>query len=363
MQSLLTWGIQNSTSAGVPENRQKLDPEIIDMILGRPDSELMKQALAIATDVNTSEDDRLDALDQFEMLIEQIDNANNLQKLQMWEPLQALLTADASSQALKAAVLWIIGTALQNNPSAQDDYMQYHPLPHLLNFLTPTAESTLLSRSKAMYALSGLLKHNAPAVDALGPEGWNKMREALQDPDIGVRRKAMFLLSALLIPNEHSSSPNFRPNLHGPGSPPPTSSSDADGGDPTVSHTNTQPIHANSHAAHLFNPGRTSTSRQTFQALQKYGILDAIVSGLAHPVPYGEDGDQEGPDHDFQEKGIRLLYTYLVNCHGQLTEEQRKTLESWISDQLKSAGSEKGLAERWSLDSSELKKLLDSTRA
>jgi len=45
----------------------------------------------------------------------------DLQKLQLWEPLQSLLTSDDSSPEIKTAVLWIIGTALQNNPAAQDD--------------------------------------------------------------------------------------------------------------------------------------------------------------------------------------------------------------------------------------------------
>jgi hsp70-interacting protein len=70
MQSLLTWSIQNSTQGqqGPSVDQQKLDPEIIDMILGRPDSQLMKEYLAIALDENKSEDDRIDALDQFEMV-------------------------------------------------------------------------------------------------------------------------------------------------------------------------------------------------------------------------------------------------------------------------------------------------------
>ena len=198
--------------------------------------------------------------------------------------------------------------------------MQYHPLPALLNFLTPTPESSLKSRSKAMYALSGLLKHNAPAVNTLGPLEWIKFREALQgqllfssliltahrripDPDISVRRKTIFLLSALLVPNDHSTGQTLPTNVHGPATLPssgPTTSAEEE--EPTAS---TQPIHANSHTAHLVNPERTSTSPQTLQAFQKYGILDAVISVLVNPVPYGEDGDQEGPDTDFEEKGVR----------------------------------------------------------
>src|SRR6266550_1448183 len=127
----------------------------------------------------------------------------------------------------------------------------------------------------------------------------------MPDPDISVRRKAIFLLSALLVPNDIAASQNTLPNVHGPESLPsghPVSSA-ADSSN--VSHASTQPVHPNSHAAHLLNPRRTSTSPQTLQAFKKYGILDAVISSLVNTVPYGEDGDQEGPDSDFEEKGIR----------------------------------------------------------
>lgn len=72
MQSLLRWGIENSSGEGSGSQpsgeRKDLNPEIIDMILGKPDSELMKEALAIATDDKRDEDDRLQALDNFEMV-------------------------------------------------------------------------------------------------------------------------------------------------------------------------------------------------------------------------------------------------------------------------------------------------------
>lgn len=38
----------------------------------------------------------------------------------MWEPLQSLLTSDTSTPPIKTQVLWVIGTALQNNPAAQE---------------------------------------------------------------------------------------------------------------------------------------------------------------------------------------------------------------------------------------------------
>jgi hsp70-interacting protein len=74
MQSLLRWGIENSgnddSTTGVAPQTQRthLDPGIIDAILGRPDSELMKEALAKAQDTSLDEDARLTALEDLEMV-------------------------------------------------------------------------------------------------------------------------------------------------------------------------------------------------------------------------------------------------------------------------------------------------------
>ena|SRR6267154_3732710 len=81
MQSLLRWSIENSSTgttgsgdvAASPQQpegtpRTDLDPGIIDAILGRPDSELMKEALAKAQDASLDEDARLTALDDLEMV-------------------------------------------------------------------------------------------------------------------------------------------------------------------------------------------------------------------------------------------------------------------------------------------------------
>jgi hsp70-interacting protein len=79
MQSLLRWSIENSTTntpgsdvaASPPQattRRTELDPGVIDAILGRPDSELMKEALAKAQDASLDEDARLMGLDDLEMV-------------------------------------------------------------------------------------------------------------------------------------------------------------------------------------------------------------------------------------------------------------------------------------------------------
>jgi hypothetical protein len=50
-------------------------------------------------------------------MIELIDNANNLVALKMWEPLLELLKD--KEDGVVAHVCWIIGTAVQNNLTAQ----------------------------------------------------------------------------------------------------------------------------------------------------------------------------------------------------------------------------------------------------
>jgi len=79
MDSLLRWSIENSTPRSPdapPPARKDLDPGIIDHLLGKPDAVLMKEALDVAIDEKRGEDARVQALDNFEMLVEHIDNAN-----------------------------------------------------------------------------------------------------------------------------------------------------------------------------------------------------------------------------------------------------------------------------------------------
>ncbi|KAF8968839.1 armadillo-type protein [Flammula alnicola] len=369
MQSILRWSIENSTpmdsapSDRPPVERKDLDPAIIDLILGKPDSEQMKEDMAVALDTKKSEEERINALDHLEMLIEHIDNANDLEKLRLWEPLHFLLTADSSTPKVKMQVLWVIGTALQNNPSAQDVYLSYNPLPVLLSFLDPSPSSSASIRAKALYTLSGLLKHNAPAVEALGkPEaaGWTKLRNALQDSSISVRRKAIFLISSLLLPTSATTNEPAPPNsLRIEDDPNASSSATA----VTSSTTNillpdqrpaapADPVFANSHAAQLRNPSRSSTSTLTLVALQEHNILDAIISAVTTPFPHGEDGENTGSDTDFEEKVIHFLHIYSVTCQGVLSKSQKTQLKTWIQAEKQKEG-ENRLLEKWNLSRQE----------
>jgi hypothetical protein len=131
MESLLKWSLANTPANDDPDRprpapRTDLDPGIIDAILGKPDAQRMKEALEVAIDETKTEDDRVNALDEIELLVESIDNANDLVKLRMWEPIHALAASTKSPASIRTNALWVIGTALQNNPAAQADVCTLH---------------------------------------------------------------------------------------------------------------------------------------------------------------------------------------------------------------------------------------------
>ena len=64
----------------------------------------------------------------------------DLERLNLWEPLQSLLIATTSSQGIKSQALWVIGTAVQNNPAAQDAVSRFRYLHQLV------AETSSVSR-------------------------------------------------------------------------------------------------------------------------------------------------------------------------------------------------------------------------
>ncbi|GBE86961.1 Hsp70 nucleotide exchange factor FES1 [Sparassis crispa] len=364
MESLLRWGIEHSgshdASQPAPQPRKDLDPGIIDAILGKSDAQLMKDALTIAVDEKRDEDERVQALDDFEMLVEQIDNANNIEKMKMWDPLHGLLIASSSPESVKMQTLWVIGTAVQNNPSAQISYLVLSPMPTLLAFLSPEVKSPQV-RSKAVYALSGLLKLNAPAVRQLEEAGgWEILKAALEDSDITVRRKTAFLVNSLLVPMDPIIRPSQQPGRPSASSTAPHTPSTSviahPTGPPPDSAPAAAPVHPNSHATMLSDPTSFSTSPATFAAFQERGMLQALISSLTSPTPHGADGETEG-DPDFEEKVVRSLHTYVTSCHGHFTDGQRSELAAYVKEQTTKTGGDSRLAQRWGFTVDEVKAL------
>ncbi|KZW03323.1 Fes1-domain-containing protein [Exidia glandulosa HHB12029] len=309
MESLLRWGVENSNPEDLHQAqtapRQPLDPGIIDHILGKPDAVQMKEALEIALDDARDEDERVAALDNFEMLIESMDNANDMTKLNMWTPLLSLLTSPSGPVVLNT--LWILGTAVQNNPKAQADFLARDPIPLLLSALANDKSPEI--RSKALYALSGALKHSEPAVARLEElDGWSALRTCLGDANLPIRRKAAFLFNSLLLPSAPSDDP-------------------------------TSP-----HVLRL-----SSTLVPTRSALVKHGLLDALLEAMI-----------SSNDEDLSEKGARVLLMF-AQSGGKFEGSTRDRVKALV--QQNAPASTAGLSsETWGMSLSEWNELRKSVQ-
>jgi len=208
-QALLRWGIENATPGSLiplaeevkAGKRPDLNPEILKAIMGTSDAEKMRDCMSVIRGVaphgeGATKRDKLLAWDDLEMLIEDLDNANDLQHNKLWEPITQFLSDPDPDFVAQAC--WVAGTAVQNNPKAQGAFLALDPLPQLSALLT-SSSTTPQVRNKAMYCLSSTLKHSAPATDAfVANNGLATLTRALQDPSPTLRAKTAFLLSQLV---------------------------------------------------------------------------------------------------------------------------------------------------------------------
>ncbi|PWN32412.1 Fes1-domain-containing protein, partial [Meira miltonrushii] len=321
------------------------DPALYDALMGKSEAQMMREELSAALDTNRTESDRIQALDNFEMLIEQIDNANNITSMKMWEPLLGLLTGSqeshATSPAIQVATLWIVGTAVQNNDKAQMTVLQFGFLKPIISLLVHGADGQV--RSKALYALSGILKHNAKAVlSFIELDGWNALCGALLDPDVSLRRKSAFLINSLLLQDDSASQstqeevPPARTGLStavapvpnsGPGElpsapleqPPATL---ADG----IKHPS---IVSQLVESRLLNTLIVSLLPASIQS----SLPSASLEGIDTATSAGPDGDIElRDDLDYAEKASRACLTFVEKCQ-EAKENGKDALQTIQQDQ------------------------------
>jgi len=127
LNNLLKWGIQNSeasrTDAAVADQPPpKIDAEALQRLMtgmsGPSDAELMQQSMQVIRNKDAELEHRTTAFDNFEQLIENLDNANNIESLGLWMPLVEQLENEESELRFYAA--WCCGTAVQNNMRTQE---------------------------------------------------------------------------------------------------------------------------------------------------------------------------------------------------------------------------------------------------
>ncbi|KAF3925082.1 hypothetical protein AA313_de0208668 [Arthrobotrys entomopaga] len=165
MEKVLAWSVAASAPEQEGEERQlpRLDQEALAQLLmgGKSDADMMIEAMQCITNPTATLDDRQIAFDNFEQLVENLDNANNLEVLKLWEPLVNQLVATEKEMRLMAA--WCIGTAVQNNEKSQDQFHKTEGVEKLVHLaLNDPAQDV---RSKAVYAISSFVRNHQAALD------------------------------------------------------------------------------------------------------------------------------------------------------------------------------------------------------
>ena len=193
LNSLLKWGIQNSEgtregatsqddSSAERDPRRGLDPQALAELMGGPsDADRMRDSMAAILSPDVDLENKKIAFDNFEQLIENIDNSNNMESLGLWVPLVEQLSASEPDMRMFAA--WCVATAVSNNPRAQERALVIGAVPTLAKLAQEDKDKNV--RKKAVLALSGEVRNYRPGFEAMIkalPSGYAPNAQNL-DPD------------------------------------------------------------------------------------------------------------------------------------------------------------------------------------
>lgn len=172
LNDLLRWSVENTTTGendpSTESNVQappptNLTPELMAALMGGPsDADLMKGSMEIIGDPEVSLENKLIAFDNFEQLIENLDNANNIANLNLWTPLLEHLGSNESD--LRRMAAWCVGTAVQNNERTQERLLAIGGVTPLIEMALKEDEAEDVRR-KAIYALSSAVRNYQPSMD------------------------------------------------------------------------------------------------------------------------------------------------------------------------------------------------------
>lgn len=171
LNGLLRWSVENTTTGenGPSETNAQappptnLTPELMAALMGGPsDADLMKGSMEIIGDPEVTLENKLIAFDNFEQLIENLDNANNIANLNLWTPLLEHLSSKESE--LRKMAAWCVGTAVQNNERTQERLLAVGGVAPLIEMALKEDEAEDVRR-KAVYALSSAVRNYQPSMD------------------------------------------------------------------------------------------------------------------------------------------------------------------------------------------------------
>ncbi|CUM64308.1 uncharacterized protein PRCAT00001908001 [Priceomyces carsonii] len=197
MDKLLKWSIaQQSGDQDAINKMGQPDPKMLHQLFGGPDEPtLMKHSMAAICNEETTEQNKEIAFENFEMLIENMDNANNIENLNLWPSLIEQLAEDKPAiQRVYAASC--IGISVQNNPKAQDDFSKHDGLSKLINICSDTnSPDDLLAKS--LFAISSYIRNFKPGYEQFVKEnGWDIIR--IPEDNHKLTLRVLSLVSAVL---------------------------------------------------------------------------------------------------------------------------------------------------------------------
>ncbi|KAH3677014.1 hypothetical protein WICMUC_001920 [Wickerhamomyces mucosus] len=196
MDKLLNWSLaqndpETAKKAGAP------DSELLAKLFGKADDPtLMKQNMELINDTELDIENKIIAFENFEMLIENLDNANNIENLKLWESLINQLNSEELE--FRNLTCSIIGTSVQNNEKAQLDFNKY---PQGFKSLIELSKYDEKARLKSLYALSNLIRNNSKSYSVFNDhKGWELLGPIITDSSIkeNVRTRSLSLLSSIL---------------------------------------------------------------------------------------------------------------------------------------------------------------------
>lgn len=165
--SLLQWSIENSDAArGANPQRSRsahgLNAQTLAALLGGPsDADLMKEAMQLIRSPDVSLKDKVTAFDNFEQLVENLDNANNMESLGLWTPLLEQL--DSREPDMRRMAAWCLGTAVQNNVKSQERLLAMDGVQKLARLAVDDEDQAV--KRKCVYALSSSIRNYQPAAN------------------------------------------------------------------------------------------------------------------------------------------------------------------------------------------------------
>eukprot|EP00960_Hanusia_phi_P023869 704118-Hanusia_phi.AAC.1 len=173
MTRMLQWGVDHTDHESLAERARairegraqptKIDREVMDALFGTKVKFLQKVVDKLLSSVRQGDAEELvEVLEELEGEITDIDNANDLDKLGGLDPVLELLAHE--KREVKAAALWVVGTAAQSNPVLQELLAGKRVLAKLL---APMEEAAVAKSrenldaklvAKSLYAISTFVR-------------------------------------------------------------------------------------------------------------------------------------------------------------------------------------------------------------